>query len=453
MSAKKASGASGTSTGQAEITWRNTGHLLRRAAFGATPDTVQAAARAGLAGTVESLINFQQTPSNVSPPDPAILTSGMGARIEPLTEWWLTQMVAATRPLQEKMTLFWHGHFATAFSKVRSVAYMYRQNQLFRDNALARFDDLLTAVYRDPAMLIWLDGRTNVKSAPNENFGREVMELFTVGVGNYTQDDVHASARAFTGWRIGFDGEPVFVPRLHDDGPKTLLGQTGNWTADDAVRILCAHPATGPFLAGKLWRFFASDQPPAAVIKRMAAAYYSSGHMIDAMVREMLNAPEFYSQTTRTTHIKSPTDFLVTTIRQLGVTQVDTTEFPRTLALLGQELFNPPNVGGWPGGASWINANTMLARFNFASRFSGDAPGSPGMFDPNVILNASNADSMSALIFFLAGALGISMSNATLNALTRYVGKVTIFDSNVDLPTKTRGLIHLMLASPEYQIS
>src|SRR5436305_13003315 len=188
---------------------------------------------------------------------------------------------------------------------------MFAHNETLRANALGRFDDLLTAVYKDPAMLIWLDGQRNIKGAPNENWGREVMELFTLGRGNYTEDDVHACAGAFTGWRIGSDGQAVFVPRLHDDGPKTLLGQTGNWTSDDAVRILAEHPATGRFLATKLWKFFASDTPPKAAIDRLAQSYVADNHSLRAMVTMLFTMPEFYASSVRTRHVKSPVEFVV----------------------------------------------------------------------------------------------------------------------------------------------
>jgi len=434
-----------------EANLRDVGHLLRRAGFGAPRAQVEHLAQGGLAAAIDSLLNFTQVPATLTPPDPSILATGMMARIEPLSMWWLIAMITSSRPLQEKMTLFWHGHFATAFYKVRSSQYMYQQNQLFRQNALGRFDDLLTGVYKDPAMMIWLDGRLNVKSLPNENFGREVLELFTLGYGMYTEDDVHANARAFTGWRLdGQTGQVTFVPRLHDDGPKTLLGQTGNWGAEDAVRIMCAHPATGTFLASRLWRFFASDTPSISVEERMAQAYYNSDHSIAAMMRAMLTSPEFYSLQTRTSGVKSPVDFLVTTVRQLGLTQVDLTTWPRLLAVLGQELFNPPNVGGWAGGINWINGGTMLTRFNIASRLTGNAPGSKSLIDPNVILNAADPQSMGQLIFYLSTTLGIDLTAITERALTRFAGPDPL-DRPVDLNSTTLGLIHLMLVSPEYQ--
>jgi uncharacterized protein (DUF1800 family) len=382
-----------------------------------------------------------------------------------LTAWWLNRMGTTSRPLQEKITLFWHGHFATAIQKVGDTRFMYRQNQLFRDNALGRFDDLLMAVYKDPAMMIWLDGERNIKTAPNENYGREVMELFTLGIGNYTEDDVHAAARAFTGWRLDRQtGNVTFIPRLHDFTQKTFLGQTGNWDGGDVSRILAAHPATGRFLATKLWTFFASDQPPTAAIQKLSDAYYNSDHMIREMVRTLFTIPEFYAPSVRSGHIKSPVEFVVGSIVQLGLAKVDLRIATRTLTLLGQQLFNPPNVGGWPGGTSWINAATMLGRFNFSSYLTGDnATRAKGLVDIEAMLAATNAGpgdainstTRSQIIGSLAGSvsdtLGITLTSATRKALLGYMRDAPM-DTN-GLEAKLRGMVHLALVSPEYQAS
>jgi uncharacterized protein (DUF1800 family) len=330
---------------------------------------------------------------------------------------------------------------------------MYQQNQVFRTNGLGRFDDLLSAVYKDPAMLIWLDGRLNFKQAPNENFGREVMELFTLGRGNYTEDDVHASSRSFTGWRLTNDYQTIFVPRLHDDGAKTLLGQIGNWDGEDAVRILAAHPATGPFLATKLWRFFASDSPPASVINKLAKVYNDSDHIMRNVVQALFTMPEFYDSKTRTGHIKSPSEFVVQTVRTLGLQNMDLSRIPYLLTQLGQTLFDPPNVGGWPGGAFWISASTMLARFNFASQLTGDSFSNNGksLFDPQPLISGAGSQDPEGFVLGLADLFGITPSASTLRGLMQYVGKQVI-DPN-DPESKTRGLIHLILVSPEFQVS
>lgn len=427
-------------------------HLLRRASFGATPEETLAAAKQGREATALRLIAYDQVPET-APAPPASENDPKSRNPADLAAWWLARMIATQRPLQEKLTLFWHGHFATAISKVGQPSLMLAQNEMLRANALGRFDDLLSAVYKDPAMLIWLDGQRNVKGAPNENWGREVMELFTLGTGNYTEDDVHACAAAFTGWRIGVDGQAVFMPRMHDDGPKTLLGQTGNWGSDDAVRILAAHPATGRFLATKLWKFFASDSPPKSALDRLAQAYYDNDHSIHALITNLFTMSEFYAVPVRTGHVKSPVEFLVGAVRQLQLQQVDTSTFPLYLSLLGQELFNPPNVGGWPGGTTWISAATMLNRFNFASHLTGDAPGSASLVDGNAIAQASGADTMQQIMYYVVNALGLQLSSATAAALMSYLGKGSVLNSNIDADVKVRGLVHLALASPEYQLA
>jgi uncharacterized protein (DUF1800 family) len=439
-------------------TLSDVGHLMRRAGFGGTPDEIRVAAIAGRSATVDALVNFEQTPDSFTPPPDSVLHFDPMHYSEDLAAWWLGQMITTTRPLQEKMTLFWHGHFATALYKVRLPALMYQQNQIFRQNALARFDDLLSMVYKDPAMLIWLDGDRNTKAAPNENWGREVMELFTLGRGNYTEDDVHACARAFTGWRLQFDqntytvSPPQFVPRLHDAGSKTLLGRTGNWNGEDAVRILAGHPATGSFLATRLWRFFASDQPPASAINRLASVYYDSDHSIRSVVQTLFSLPEFYRDSTRSGHIKSPAEFLVTSIRTLGLHSIPTSTLPRMMDAMGQSLFNPPNVGGWPGGSFWISSSTMLSRFNFASLMTGDGPGQNGaLINTEAIVAETGAESLPELVDATAGLLGISLTPNTRNALLQYIGRGSVATPNLD--AKARGLIHLLLASPEYQVS
>lgn len=424
-------------------------HLFRRAGFGATPGKLLQAADLGLEKTIAALVDYDSTPDQFDPP--ADIINSVSRDPGNLTQWWVGRMLATTRPLQEKMVLFWHGHFATAIQKVANPVLMFHQNQLFRDNAMGRFDDLLTAVYKDPAMLIWLDGRRNTAKAPNENYGREVMELFTLGHGNYTEDDVHANARAYTGWTLDASNNAVFLPRLHDDGPKTLLGQTGNWGADDSVRILASHPATGPFLAGKLWSFFASDKQPTGIVNKMASIYYSSNHNIREMVRAMLMSLEFYSDATKTGHIKSPTEFIVTSINTLGLQNMDLSILPRTLASLGQELFNPPNVGGWPGGPNWINPTTMLQRFNFASALTGDVRRAGGFLDPEAILTQSRAKTMPQLTAYIAGRLGIDPGGTTAAALKQYAGSGPV--SRPDISTAVQGLVHLTLISPEYQVS
>lgn len=333
-------------------------HLLRRAGFGARPDELDAYVQLGFDGTVTRLIEYEAQPETTDPAPP----EQVGLEI-----WWLNRMLRTRRPLQEKMTLFWHGHLTSALTKVRNPALMLNQNQLFRASALGRYEDLLRAISRDAAMIHWLDLNTNRKGAPNENYARELLELFTLGIGNYTEDDVREVARAFTGWSATPAGEFVFNRNQHDFGPKTVLGQTGNFDGDDVCALLAAHPATARFLTTKLFRFFAYPDPEPAVIDRLADAYLASGGSIKTVVEQILRSPEFVSERAYRALIKSPVELVVGALRTLGAEQVPPQVTP-VMRLLGQQLFNPPNVAGWSGGRSWINPSTLLARFNLGSQ-------------------------------------------------------------------------------------
>jgi uncharacterized protein (DUF1800 family) len=267
------------------------------------------------------------------------------------------------------MTLFWHNHFVSSQQKVRSPQLMYRQNALLRRHALGSFRDMLHAVARDPAMVIYLDSANNRKGSPNENFAREVMELFTLGEGNYTEADVKEAARAFTGWSIDIDtGEFLFRPAAHDDGVKTVLGRTGALQGDAVLDILLEQPQTGEFVAAKLWREFVSRNPDPAEVKRVGRVFRDSGYDIRAALRAVLVSDAFYAPQNRAALIKSPVDLVVGTLRQFGFKTGEVMPFVFTANQLGQSLFAPPNVKGWPGGEAWINSTTLLGRKAFLER-------------------------------------------------------------------------------------
>jgi uncharacterized protein (DUF1800 family) len=285
-----------------------------------------------------------------------------------LKAWWLSVMLGTPSSFTERMTLFWHNHFTSSLQKVRSPALMYRQNVLLRRHALGNFGELLHAVSKDPAMLVYLDSATNRRGQPNENFARELMELFTLGEGRYGEQDIKEAARAFTGWSIDLDtGEFLFRPRQHDDGVKTVLGRSVRSGAE-VLDLLLAQPATAEFVAARLWREFVSPQPQPEELKRVAAAWRSSGYDVRAAMRALLLTPAFWAAENRGALIKSPTDLVVGTLRQLGVGVSDPLPFAFLLAHLGQNLFAPPNVKGWPGGEAWINSTTLLARKQFVER-------------------------------------------------------------------------------------
>jgi uncharacterized protein (DUF1800 family) len=267
------------------------------------------------------------------------------------------------------MTLFWHNHFVSSQQKVRSPQLMYRQNALLRRHSLGNFGEMLHAVARDPAMVIYLDSASNRKGQPNENFAREVMELFTVGEGHYGESDVKEAARAFTGWGIDPDrGEFVFRRLAHDDGVKNVLGRSGKFNGDAVLDILLAQPRTAEHIAAKLWREFVSPEPDPAAVGRVAKAFRESGYGIAPALRALLTSDEFYEPRHRAVLIKSPVELVVGTLRQFSFTTGETLPFVLSTAQLGQNLLAPPNVKGWPGGEAWINSTTLLARKAFLDR-------------------------------------------------------------------------------------
>ncbi len=293
-----------------------------------------------------------------------------------LRGWWLREMVATPSPLTERMTLFWHNHFVSAQPKVRHTQLMYRQNVLLRTHALGRFDELLHAVAKDPAMLIYLDSATSRRGAPNENFAREVMELFTLGEGKYSEDDIKQAARAFTGWSIDLDtGDYTFRRFLHDSGEKTVFGKSGNFDGDAVLDLILAQPAAAEFIVRKLWREFVSPQPDEARVKKIASQFRASGWSIAQPVRALLLQPEVIARDEDNALVKSPADLVVGFVRQSGGQLSQPVAAAVALAGMGQNLFSPPNVRGWPGGDAWINTHTLLARKQFLERALNGSPG------------------------------------------------------------------------------
>ncbi|HYA20464.1 MAG TPA: DUF1800 domain-containing protein [Burkholderiales bacterium] len=286
-----------------------------------------------------------------------------------LRAWWLQEMIATPSPLTEKMTLFWHNHFVSSQQKVRYSKLMYQQNVLLRKYALGNFGELLHAVSKDPAMIVYLDSATNRKGHPNENFAREVMELFTLGEGHYTETDVKEAARAFTGWSIEPEtGEFRWRPFFHDDGIKTVLHKSGNLEGDAVLDILLAQPDTADFIVAKMWREFIAPTPDPREVARIADQFRGSHYEIKIALRAILLSDAFYSQNNRALLIKSPVELVVGTLRQFDFSVPDALPFAFAAAQLGQNLFSPPNVKGWPGGEAWINSATLLARKQFLER-------------------------------------------------------------------------------------
>jgi uncharacterized protein (DUF1800 family) len=278
--------------------------------------------------------------------------------------WWAGRMLTTSRPLEEKLTLFWHGHFATGDAKVRDYRMMLAQNQMLRANASGRLRDLLVGILKDPAMLVYLDNGENVKSHPNENFGRELLELFTMGVGNYTERDVREAARAFTGWTndvlaFKFDSEQ------HDFGEKTFLGKIGPLNGEDVIDTILAQPVTAEYVSGKIYRYFVRDEVTPTVRAELGRTFRASGYQIKPLLKRIFLSKDFYSPASTATQIKSPVVLVVSTYKKMGLRELPTIpDFGRLTAGLGQALFDPPNVAGWAGGRTWITPATLLQRGN-----------------------------------------------------------------------------------------
>ena len=387
-------------------------HLLERAGFGATPQEVAQFARMTPSQAVQTLVRYQRVPDKFVPFDdsgshddglepfassrPAATDlakatgKSLGVNVKPegnrrvqqvadrylywlrasrlethrLGYWWANRMLTTPRPFQEKLTLFWHGHFATSEEKVRDYRKLYVQNETLRKHANGNFRDLLIAVAKDPAMLAFLDAGVNVKGAPNENFAREIMELFTMGVGHYSENDIKEAARAFTGWnydKLSF----VVNPQQHDDSPKTVLGQTGRFDGVQVIDILLAQPATADFIAAKLYRYFVREDLSPDLNQALGQLLRRSRYDIAAFMETVLLSQDFYSPASMATRIKPPVELLVSTYKKMALRSVPgIPDFNEQTDMLGQKLFYPPNVAGWAHGRSWITPGLLLARAN-----------------------------------------------------------------------------------------
>ncbi len=388
-------------------------HLLERTGFGATPEEINAFAKLSPTQAVRRLVRYQRIPN----PLPAFEHSGafdsglepfatsrpaatelardtgqsLGVKVKPegnrriqqvadrylywlrasklesqrIGYWWANRMLTTRRPLEEKMTLFWHGHFATGDEKVRDYRKMLKQNELFRAKATGNFRDLLIGVAKDPAMLAYLDAAVNVKGAPNENFAREIMELFTMGVGNYSEEDIREAARAFTGWN--YRGlEFVVNPAQHDTDVKKVLGRSGNFDGVQVIDIILAQPVTAEFVATKLYRFFVRDEVSPELRVKLGKLLRDSRYEIAPFLETIFTSHDFYSNDSVATHIKSPVELVVSTYRKMGLKEVPgIPDFNELTDAMGQKLMFPPNVAGWANGKSWITPGLLLVRGNF----------------------------------------------------------------------------------------
>ncbi|MEO5695018.1 MAG: DUF1800 domain-containing protein [Usitatibacter sp.] len=371
-------------------------HLLTRTGFGAVDAEIRDYAKLERATAVDRVLATARREPSTQPPaftqQPALPYSRLRAmspderkeqqrrNVEQgleLREWWLREMMATPSPVTEKMTLFWHNHFATSQQKVRSPHLMYRQNVLLRRESLGNFASLLHAVAKDPAMLVYLDQANSRKQAPNENFAREVMELFTLGEGHgYSERDIKEAARAFTGWSLDRDTmDFTFRRAIHDDGEKTLLGRSGRFDGDQVLDVLLARRETAQFITAKLWKEFVSPTPDSREVTRLAGVWRDARYEVKPLLRAMLLSDDFWAPDNRATLIKSPVELVVGTLRTFDIRPFTLRPAVVASALLGQNPMSPPNVKGWPGGEAWINSSTLLGRKQLMERiFRGADP-------------------------------------------------------------------------------
>jgi uncharacterized protein (DUF1800 family) len=469
------------------------GHLFRRATFGTPLERIRSAVEQGLPATVDGLLTGAPDASGfygaarslgkqTAGADSA--AQGDGGALQ-LQNWWLYVMVKSPHPLLEKMTLFWHNHFVSSISKVRSPVAMIEQNELLRRHALGKFRPFVQAVSDDAAMQAYLDATSNFKEKPNENYARELMELFTLGVGNYTEKDVKEAARAFTGWFNTGSGCNLKI-RAHDYGPKTVLGKTGNWTPENIIRILLEQPVAARFIVRKLYHFFVSEaaEPPDTLLEPLAEQFRKSDYDIYALVRAILCSRHFFSDFAYRQRIKSPLEFVLGAVQSMtfGQWEVPTLALVGKLETMGQTLFAPPNVKGWPGGKSWLNTSTVLARHNFAQiaasgqwpantangsnleRSSEDAPDPKPSALPNfdaapdpscdaaVFIRSENCQQPEEIVNRLLDlALQGTVSSASHDHLVSFLSAGFADEASRD--SRIRATVHAILTAPEYQLA
>ncbi len=369
-------------------------HLMRRAGFGVGRDDLEHCLEQGYEATVEELLD---TANADNLPDDLIrryhVEQSELRDLAGSAAYWMYRMISTASPLEEKMALFWHGLFATGYTKLNQARSQLNQVEMFRRNGLGPFDDLLLEISRDPAMLVWLDNNDNHGSAINENYGRELLELFSMGIGNYTEDDIKECARAFTGWTLG-NAEYMAVraqkdsiwpygriawhfdyrDQDHDHGEKTFLGETGHFNGDDIINIIAKQDATADFICTRLFQFFAADEVTAdgqQTIAAMKETYFESGYRIKDVLRTLFNSDYFKSDDARFARVKGPVELVVGAIRMAGSYQTPTLGIEKVsnnMLYMGQGLLQPPTVEGWHEGVEWIDSGSLVERVNFAAK-------------------------------------------------------------------------------------
>lgn len=487
-------------------------HLLWRAGFGGTPQQIQTLASWGPEKAVDYLLNVKDVPDSsreakfdrdiMQPPSAAERQAFADARrkgdeealakyrlmreqmqrndrmqITEMQKWWLGKMIESPRPLEEKLTLFWHGHFATSYRTIENSYHMYLQNELFRKHAAGNFAEMLFGIIRDPAMIAYLDNNDSRKGRANENLAREIMELFALGIGHYTENDIKEGARALTGYTFRDDAF-YFDKGNHDDGTKSILGKSGQLDGDDFVKAILEQRACSQFIARKLYAFFVADLPPleragtgdgdgpaGSVVSQLASTMLAGKYELKPVLRRLFLSEHFYQPAIMAQQIKSPTLLVVGAMRSLNTPVRDLSILNDALDLMGQNLLYPPSVKGWDGGRSWINTSTFYVRQNIlAYLLTGkkpigyDANADTQKYDPAQLLAelgkadpGAERDPAQVVEYLLRLTLGRS-PEAARTTLTDFVkthgGKIDGANSR-DLLV---GLLLLITAMPEYQL-
>jgi uncharacterized protein (DUF1800 family) len=440
---------------------RKAGHLYRRAAFGATWEELQTAVADGPDKAVDKLLRgreesaFERNSRLMADSIRRVNNDGQ------LAPWWLYRLVMGDpHPLREKMMLFWHNHFATSNAKVRNAAHMLGMYDLMSRHALGNFRDLLQEMSKDPAMMIWLDTNQNKKGQPNENYARELMELFSLGIGNYTEKDIREAARAFTGWEIR-DGKGYLDAGQHDDGMKTVLNRTGDWSGEDIVRICLEQECCPYFICGKLFRFLVSETipPTRELLAPLVDQFRKSGWDFGALVATVLRSNLFFAPEAYRTKVKAPVEFAVGIARGLGA-KPQFSALAQRLEGLGQNLFHPPSVKGWDGGPAWLNAQTLLYRQNLALAFTADDGQLIPRCDPaDLIRRHGRTDDAGTVEFFLELFLQNDVPATARERLLDYLRQVrrpamSGYESIFGEPDRpVRAVCHLVLTLPEFQLN
>jgi len=440
---------------------RWTNHLFRRAAFGANADELDRFAGKEPSHALDYLFNYDPADDPMAKQFNELVGFINPNNPGDIQNWWLHRMLHSEHPMQEKITLFWHGRFATSLGKVEQAILMNRQIDLFRRQGMGNYRDLLVALGHDPAMLIWLDGRFNHKGKPNENYGRELMELFTLGIGNYTEKDVKEMARCFTGWQLK-DNEPIFTKEQFDSGEKTILGKTGNFDSESAIDVILQQPAAPKFLARHLLAEFVHPTPGDEQVAHYAQRLLDLNWEIKPVVREMLSSRMFFSEWAYRSKIKSPVELVVGACHAIGGKVSD--QFLRDqTSKMGQSLLYPPSVKGWDGQEMWINANTVLLRFNVGLALAEQGNNAFAVrADLESDLATHKIKSTQQIVdHFARVMLDGKVDTESRKKLLDYIKRDTkskpgssmmMMDESAN-SGKVRGMLHLMMSMPEYQLA